>query len=60
MNSTEQLKKENEELKEYIAITPNLDEKTVSKCKGYDEAIPITDKELQAISKKVKELGWID
>lgn len=46
-------------IKESISITFNTKEKTVSKCKGYDEAIPITDKELQAIIKKVEELRRI-
>lgn len=47
-------------IKKLISITFNIEEKTVSKCKGYNEAIPITNKELQAINKKCQELGWLD
>lgn len=42
-----------------ISLNFDLDNKTVSKTKGYKDNIPITMQELQAINKKVEELGWI-
>ena len=45
-------------IKEQISINFNTKEKTISKTEGYRDSIPITYEELQAINKKVKELGW--
>lgn len=45
-------------IKERISITFNTKEKTVSKTEGYNDSVPITCEELQAINEKVKELGW--
>ena len=44
----------------YIQITFDIIDKTVAASNNKNEAINLNMQELQAINKKVEELGWLD